>query len=72
MKKTMQNKDREERIAMEILSDAYGHEEQAMGWYSYLEDELRFPFAAICSMKRAISPLRVNDDAGSSPSLKID
>lgn len=26
----------EERIEMEIIVDAYGPEEQAMGWYYYL------------------------------------
>ena len=46
----------------EIIVDAYGAEEQAMGWYYYLEDKLRFPFTAICSSKRAISPLLVNDE----------
>ena len=54
-------KDREERIEMEIIVDAYGPEEQAMGWYYYLEDKLRFPFTAVCSAKRAISPLQIND-----------
>jgi hypothetical protein len=57
-----QNKDREERIEMEIIVDAYGPEEQAMGWYYYLEGQLRFPFTAICSAKRAISPLQVKDE----------
>ena len=35
--------EREERITMEIVVDAYGPEEQAMGWYSYLEEKLQFP-----------------------------
>ena len=35
---------REYRITMEIIVDAYGPEEQALGWYCYLEDKLRFPF----------------------------
>jgi hypothetical protein len=47
---------------MEIIVDAYGPEEQAMGWYYYLEGQLHFPFTAICIEKRAISPLRVNDE----------
>jgi hypothetical protein len=42
--KPTQNKDREERIAMEIVVDAHGPEEQAMGWYYYLADELQFPY----------------------------
>jgi hypothetical protein len=57
-----QDRDREERIAMEIVVDAYGPEEQAMGWYYYLEEKLQFPFTAICNTKRAISPLRVKDE----------
>ncbi|MCJ7775038.1 MAG: calcium-binding protein [Desulfobulbaceae bacterium] len=60
--KPRQNKDREERIAMEIIVDAYGPEEQEMGWYYYLEEKLRFPFTAVCNAKRAISPLHVKDE----------
>ncbi len=56
------NKDREERIAMEIIVDVYGPEEQAMGWYYYLEEMLQLPFTAVCSVKRAISPLHVKDE----------
>jgi hypothetical protein len=61
-KKPRQNKDREQRIAVEILVDCYGPEEQAMGWYYYLQDMLLFPFTAFCSAKRAISPLQVKDE----------
>lgn len=52
---------REHRISMEITVDAYGGEEQAMGWYYYLEEKLRFPFDATCIAKREVSPLRVKD-----------
>jgi hypothetical protein len=61
-KRIEQDKDREERIATEIIVDAYGPEEQAMGWYYYLQEKLHFPFIAICVAKRAISPLRVKDE----------
>jgi len=37
---------REHRIAMEVIVDAYTEEEQAMGWYYYLESKLNFPFKA--------------------------
>jgi hypothetical protein len=40
------DKSREERIEMEIIVDAYTEEEQAMGWYYYLDDHLNFPFKA--------------------------
>ena len=49
---------REERIHEEIIVDAYGAEEQAMGWYYYLEDKIHFPFQAKCIVSRATSPLR--------------
>ncbi|MFZ9737330.1 MAG: calcium-binding protein [Prochlorotrichaceae cyanobacterium] len=53
---------REERITMEIVVDAYGPEEQAMGWYYYLDDKLNFPFVATCVNKRRISPLKIGTD----------
>ena len=62
MAKVKRDEDREERISMEIVVDAYGAEEQAMGWYYYLENQLQFPFAAVCTQKRAISPLGVGDE----------
>ena len=49
--------EREERIAMEIVVDAYGEEERAMGWYYYLQDRMTFPFIGICDTKRETSPL---------------
>jgi hypothetical protein len=49
---------REERIREEIIVDAYGPQEQAMGWYYYLEDKIRFPFHANCIASRVTSPLR--------------
>ena len=56
------DEERENRIAMEIVVDAYGAEEQAMGWYNYLEDTLNFPFLTRCIAKRVISPMRVGDE----------
>jgi Calcium binding len=53
---------REKRIRDEIIVDAYGPEEQALGWYNYLEGKLRFPFTAQCIGMRAISPLRPGDE----------
>jgi hypothetical protein len=53
---------REQRILMEVVVDAHDSDERAMGWYSYLEEKLGFPFDARCTARRAISPLRVNDE----------
>src|SRR5664279_6500443 len=47
---------REERMHEEVIVDAYGPEEQAMGWYYYLEDKIRFPFKAKCVISKVISP----------------
>ncbi len=56
-----EDKDREERIIMEAIVDAYGSEEQAMGWYYYLDDRIQFPFKARCMAERRISPLRAGE-----------
>ena len=56
------DEEREQRIEMEIIADANGPEEQALGWYNYLEENLEFPFLTRCIRERAISPLRVGDE----------
>ena len=48
---------REERILMEVVVDAYGPEERAMGWYYYLLDKSMFPFVAECFVVDKRSPL---------------
>src|SRR4051794_33626862 len=55
------DEEREDRIAMEIVVDAYNESERAMGWYYYLDNQLRFPFKATCIARRATSPLRLKD-----------
>lgn len=62
MSKVEKDEAREYRIAMEIVVDAHDAEEQAMGWYYYLDEKLNFPFLTRCIVKRAISPLRVGDE----------
>lgn len=62
MPSVKENKDREHRIHIDIIVDAYDEQERAMGWYYYLEDKLRFPLLARCVAKRAISPLQVGDE----------
>ena len=56
------DEEREQRITNEVIVDAYGPEEQAMGWYFYLQDRIAFPFTAVCDNARQISPLRVGDE----------
>lgn len=62
MAKAKKNTERENRIAEEIIVDAYGPEEQAMGWYYYLEEKLHFPFLSTCIAERATSPLCKGDE----------
>ena len=62
MTRRAKDEEREERINMEIVVDANGPEEQAMGWYYYLADTMNFPFAARCVARRTISPLEPGDE----------
>ena len=62
MKEPPENKEIEERITMEIIVDAYGPEEQALGWYYYLENNLQVPFRARCIATRTISPLQIGEE----------
>ena len=58
MKKGRKDPEREDRIHNEAIVDTYGPEEQAMGWYYYLENKLRFPFQARCIASKVVSPLK--------------
>jgi len=53
--------DREERITMEIIVDAYDSEEVAMGWYYYLDDTISFPFSAECIAIDKRTPLELGE-----------
>jgi len=46
---------------MEVVVNCYDRDERAMGWYYYLEGKLNVPFTARCIVKRAVSPLNIND-----------
>lgn len=46
MSKLERDENREERIDMEAVVDAYGEEERAIGWYYYLAENMNFPFQA--------------------------
>jgi calcium binding protein len=62
MPQPTEDPEREARILMEIVVDAYGPEERAMGWYYYLDGKLEFPFTARCILERRSSPLQVGDE----------
>jgi hypothetical protein len=61
MKEVEEDEAREHRISMEAIVDAYGPEEQALGWHCYLGDKLHFPFQARCIKTRRISPLKADE-----------
>jgi len=81
MKRPKRDPVREDRIHNEAIVDAYGPEEQALGWYYYLENQLRFPFQAKCTVVKVVSPLRKGEivevlrmapeDAGSADMLVL-
>jgi hypothetical protein len=54
--------DFDERLSLEIIPDAHDSEEQALGWFSYLEEHLQFPFQAGCVAERPTSPLRLGEE----------
>ena len=59
MERIPKDEEREERISNEAVVDAYGPEEQALGWYYHLEAKMLFPFRAKCIAERLVSPLRL-------------
>jgi len=61
MARRRRDSDFDQRLDWEIIVDANGPEEQALGWYYYLENHLRFPFRARCKSERPTSPLRVGE-----------
>ena len=62
MERVALDQEREERILDAIIVDAYGPEEQALGWYYYLDGMLRFPFRARCIVERVTSPVRPGEE----------
>lgn len=62
MSKASRDEVREKRITYEAIVDAYNPEEQAMGWYYYLDNKISTPFKAKCIEKRSISSLQADED----------
>ena len=46
---------------MEVVVDAYGPEERAMGWYYYLDEKLAVPFEARVATELPNSALNLGD-----------
>jgi hypothetical protein len=60
MKKPRKDPVREDRIHEEAIVDA-GPDEQAMGWYYYLEGKFSFPFQVKCRSTKIASPLTTGE-----------
>jgi hypothetical protein len=58
MRNRSKDKKREHRITFEIVVDSYSEEERATAWHSYHEENLEFPFQAVCIKDRSGSPIR--------------
>ena len=56
------NEEREDRLYNEIIVDANDEEEQAMGWWNYLDECFHPPFRARSIATRIISPLRKGEE----------
>jgi hypothetical protein len=73
---TERDEERDKRIEMEIIVDAYSADEQAMGWHIYLEETMDVPFEARCIEEKEVSPLeegetvRVVGKPSAEPSLR--
>lgn len=63
IKRAKKIKEREHRIAFEIVVDCYNEEDRSTGWHCYLEENLKFPFQAECINERRGSPLRKREQA---------
>ena len=60
-RKPSANAERKRRIDNEILVDTYDEYEEMSAWHCYLEDNLSFPFNAVCDENTEIFPLIKGD-----------
>ena len=58
MKRVSENKARERRIYNDVIVEAYESSDVIMCWLVYFENNLDFPFEAVCIESKKISPLR--------------
>lgn len=56
----------------EILVDTYDEYEQISAWHCYLEDNISFPFEAVCEKQMLRSPLRIGEQVTATGLAKTD
>lgn len=63
---------RRKRILDEVLVDTYDEHEQISAWHCYLEDNISFPFDAVCEKQMIRSPLQVGEQVTATNLAKIN
>jgi len=58
MERIEKDKEREDRIAFDVIPDCHDEEEVAMGWYYYVGENISYPFKARCIKEEVGSPLK--------------
>lgn len=53
---------RERQIVMEVVVNAYGSSERAMGWYYHFDGKMNVQFKARCRLARPISILKAEEE----------
>ena len=71
MAMTPHDEEREHRISMEIIVDAYNGEEERMGWLNYLEDNLTVPFKALWDGE-TVEVVGISDEEECQVEMKVD
>lgn len=61
MENLERDEEREERIAFDVVVDANGPDEVAMGWYYYVAENAHYPFKARCIKELQGSPLKKDE-----------
>ncbi|MGK7886373.1 MAG: calcium-binding protein, partial [Crocosphaera sp.] len=71
MATTPHDDEREQRITNEIIVDAYNGDEERMGWYTYLEDNLNVPFQAIWDGEK-VEVVAISDEDECQQEMRVD
>ncbi|MGK7878487.1 MAG: calcium-binding protein [Crocosphaera sp.] len=71
MATTPHDDEREQRITNEIIVDAYNGDEERMGWYTYVEDNLNVPFQAIWDGEK-VEVVAMSDEDECEQEMKVD
>ena len=71
MATTPHDDDREQRISSQIIVDAYNSDEERMGWYCYLEDNMGMPFVAVWN-EQTIEVVAMSSEEDCEQEMRVD